>query len=356
MFKDKASAASSGSQLIKVSSPETPELNRFAKSLGEATVYLVPMVCHDFVRTIMFQPSDPSGTIIDSARDDKGKRLSLEKDNSGKLITAKDHVRSLVAKFQAELRNPCSTLDDIKVTGNALYRAIFPRLVLQAIQALHKQEPDLTLAWNLRDQLRYIPVGALWDGERFLLEKYLTSVELIDSDWSDNLRGGFIGLAAGDSNQGKYHKLSKLPYISEEITKSFKNIPVKVLLDNGHPPNEEAFTPENFKSQLRALEESPPGRRIVHISSHFVLKDTARDTFLLTSSGPITFTELSKYSFKKIWLVTLSACETGLSVSTGDVQVPELRRSRWFPRRSCSDRHPLACRRSKYQRCDVEVL
>jgi YVTN family beta-propeller protein len=317
-FRGKASAVSSVFQPINAFSPETPELLGFAKSLGEATVYLVTTVCHDFVRTIMFQPSDPSGTIIDSARDDKGKRLSLEKDNSGKLITAKDHVRSLVAGFQAELRNPCSTLDDIKVTGNALYRAIFPPLVLQAIQALHKQEPDLTLAWNLRDQLRYIPVGALWDGERFLLEKYLTSVEMAGSDWSDSLRGGFIGLAAGDSNVSEYDRLPKLSHVSEEITKSFRNIPVKILLDNGHPPNEEAFTPENFKSQLGALEDAPRRRRIVHISSHFVLKDTAQDTFLLTSSGPLKLTALSKYSFKRIWLVTLSACDTGLSVSARD--------------------------------------
>jgi YVTN family beta-propeller protein len=320
-FNGEARPASSVSQPIGARSPETPELDRFAQSLGEDTVYLVTTVCHDFVRTIMFLPSDPSGTIIDSARDKRGKRLSLEKDKSGKLITPKDHVQTLVADFQAELRNPCSTLDDIKVTGNALYQVMFPPLVLQAMQALNRRVPHLTLAWNLRDQLRYIPVGALWDGTEFLVQTHVTPAEMAGTDWSNNLKGGFTGLAAGDSNPGrKYKDLPELHNVSKEITESFRNIPRIILLDNGHPPDEEAFTPKNFESQLRALEETQPRmRRIVHIASHFVLKDTANDTFLLTSSGPLKFTELTKYSFKYIWLVTLSACETGVSVSTGDV-------------------------------------
>ena len=90
-------------------------------------------------------------------------------------------------------------------------------------------------------------------------------------------------------------------------------IPAIILLDGGDP-NTETFSPQNLQTQLQALvQKNQEQRPIVHIASHFVLKNTAKDTFLLTQSGPLRFSEFSNrklYSLDGVWLLTLSACHT----------------------------------------------
>jgi len=114
--------------------------------------------------------------------------------------------------------------------------------------------------------------------------------------------------------------------LSASLTENDK-IPAIILLDHrddetlSKPASYEAFSAANLKEQLPALKEIQRRRRIVHLASHFVLKDTARDSYLLTESGPLSFSDLSdksKFDFERIWLVTLSACETGIGVSASD--------------------------------------
>ncbi len=311
-FKGEITKTASNGQQITAPSADFPGLKAFSSNgLGDDAAYLTTIVCHDYVQTAIFYGDGQQ--IVDTARDAGGQPITLEQ------------VRADVSALRKELSNPCTTLDQIKVTGQDLYKIIFPPRVLKAVQDLSYSlqampTPEhLTLAVNLRDRLRYVPVGALWDGNEFLLEKYGIAMETPSSSWSGNLNGNMVALAAGDSNASKYDGLPKLPYVPAEIRGSFSRIPATVLLDNGQSPGDEAFTPQNFEVQLADLLQNNPGRRrIVHLSSHFVLKDKAKDTFLLTESGPLWFTDLANqrhYSFKGVWLVTLSACDTALPVA-----------------------------------------
>jgi CHAT domain-containing protein len=145
----------------------------------------------------------------------------------------------------------------------------------------------------------------------------------------------FIALAAGDSNQqgSKSNQLAILDGVRNEITKTFVpaakteygKIPAIILLDSreDETPSDRAshatFSADNLRVQLQTLGEMQRRRRIVHLASHFVLKGSERDSYLLTESGPLSFSDLSdksKFNFQGIWLVTLSACETGVGIST----------------------------------------
>lgn len=319
-FEGKDSKSKDGVQFITAPTGDAPTLVGFKNGLGEETVYLTTIICHNRVETALFRLGEVP--IVVTAKHDDGKTPFTQKE-----------VEDLAGKFQEKLTDPCSSLDDIKKTGLALYNIIFPPDILAAIR---KREPD-TLAWGLSDELRYIPMGALWDGNEFLLEKYGNSLRTPNSTSSADSQDAFIALAAGDSNQqgSKSNELSYLASVHNEITETFTpasltendKIPAIILLDHrddetlSEPASYEAFSAANLKEQLPALKEIQRRRRIVHLASHFVLKHTARDSYLLTESGPLSFSDLSdksKFDFERIWLVTLSACETGVGVSASD--------------------------------------
>ena len=308
-FMGEIVTTSSNGQQISAPSTSFPGLKAFSSNgLGDDAAYLTTIVCHDYVQTAIFYGDGHLNT-VDTAKDAHGQPITL------------DEVRADVSTFRAELSDPCTSLDQIRAAGQVLYNIIFPPLVLKAVQHLSQDllatPKHLTLAVNLRDRLRYVPIGALWDGSEFLLQKYGIAMETPASRWSSNLNGDLVALAAGDSNPDGYDGLPKLPYVADEINKSFRHIQHTVLLDSGQSP-EQAFSPQNFAIQLSDLAGNLGRRRIVHLSSHFILKDSARDTFLLTNSGPLWFTDFAKqnrYSFRGVWLVTLSACDTALPLS-----------------------------------------
>ncbi len=310
-FEGRASTTPDGVQRITVPNPNIHDLTSFRKGLGEHAVYLTVISCRDRVQTVLYQQTGP--TIIASAtHTDTHKPYS------------RAEVRKLVATFRSLLESPCSSLSQIRQIGSELYNIILPSPI--RVNIAHR--PALTLTWALRDQLRYIPMGALWDGDHYLVEKYVNAIETPNSGGSTDENDAFVALAAGDSNQQQTNQLAALPNVPNEIRDSFTSaeasdsgkIPATILLDNGGG-NTQAFSPENLSIQLRALELIPARRRIVHIASHFILQGTAKDSYLLTQTGPLPYNSLSdksRYPFAGIWLVTLSACKTGFGTASNN--------------------------------------
>jgi YVTN family beta-propeller protein len=287
------------------------------KSLGSRAVYLSVMVCPQEVVTVM----------IRSAAGEAVVKAVVARDENGKPLT-RDRLREVATEFQADLKNPCS---DPKVNAKALYNILLPKPIQDELNAAQAQLDEtgnnkLTLMWELGDQLRYLPMSALYDGTDYLVTRFDSSVLTNPSVLADDLHGDFMAVAAGDSTGND--KLPALPHVKQELDGLFYDkstqgpsgkIQATILLDDGKQANKGEFSTDNFSKALIDLQNDPrtkleTQRPIIHVASHFLLGDTPDSSFLLTESGELTLGELrnqrKKYPLGNTWLVTLSACET----------------------------------------------
>jgi CHAT domain-containing protein/predicted negative regulator of RcsB-dependent stress response len=179
-----------------------------------------------------------------------------------------------------------------------------------------------TLLWSLDDALRYVPMGALYDGSHYMVERFhnvLFTPESYGHMGGSPLASGqpLRALAMGLSKS--YGGMPALPGVLPELD--------SVVHDPGVPdshgpmqgkllPNEQ-FTLAALKSEL----ESGQQFSVVHIASHFVLIAGSGDEPFLLMGGDkagdpdgfdwnLSDMENSTVAFHGTRLLTLSACST----------------------------------------------
>ena len=178
-----------------------------------------------------------------------------------------------------------------------------------------------TLMVSLDGALRYIPLAALHDGERWLGQRW--AVALLTEAARDKLRqrprrdARIAGLGTSVAHEG-FQALPAVPgeldgIVRREAEDADGVVPGVIHLDA-------AFTADTL---LDVLDE---GFSIVHVASHFELKPgTGRDSFLLLGDGAhltLHDLEVDDYGFRGVDLLTLSACNTG--VGGGDASGREV--------------------------------
>ncbi|MBW4685958.1 MAG: CHAT domain-containing protein [Komarekiella atlantica HA4396-MV6] len=169
-----------------------------------------------------------------------------------------------------------------------------------------------TLVFIQDGVLRSVPMAALHDGDKFLVEKYaiattpsltLTNPQTVHSK---NLRALAVGLTKDAIVSGRrYEALSN---VASEIRQVKKQIPgSKHLLD------------ENFTSDRLQAELQKTVYQIIHIATHGEFGNFPEDTFLVTGdNNKLTITELYNiirslaHGAKTIDLLTLTACDTAI--------------------------------------------
>jgi CHAT domain-containing protein len=160
--------------------------------------------------------------------------------------------------------------------------------------------------------LRSVPMGALHDGEKFLIQNYAIattpSLNLMDSNTMnrEGTRALVVGLTKDAVVDGKkYHALSN---VASEISKVKTKIPgSKQLLD-------ENFTPNRLQQEL-----SQDFYPIIHIATHGEFGALPEDTFLVTGNNDkLTITDIhalirmiEQLNFQ-VDLLTLTACQTAI--------------------------------------------
>ena len=171
-------------------------------------------------------------------------------------------------------------------------------------------EPELssagirTMVFIPAGPLRTIPLGALYDGNRFLVEKYATAVtpglSLVNP--GKVKREGLKLLAAGitKSSQG----FPPLPEVASELKGICRLFPSRLLLN-------EDFQKTELEEELKKEEFN-----IVHIASHGQFHSDVDQTFILVYNGKLTISSLDQYKgflqFRQtpLDLLVLSACES----------------------------------------------
>jgi len=176
-----------------------------------------------------------------------------------------------------------------------------------------------TLMWSLDSVLRYIPIAALHDGERYMVERYRNVIftPASNSRLKDAPSVGWKGLGLGVSKAKE--GFSALPAVAEELNgiileESVSSDDVGVL--PGRVMLDEAFTGESMRAGLR--QRYP----VVHIASHFQFNPgNETNSFLLLGDGSrMSLAEIKSLPnvFGGVELLTLSACNTATSGAGAD--------------------------------------
>ena len=214
-----------------------------------------------------------------------------------------------IVAFREALQDPN---EDPRAQARELYNILIGPIATDLEGAQAK-----TLMWSLDGKLRYLPIAALYDGSKYLVQRYQNAEFTLASRTrlTETPASGWKALGMGVSKaESGFAALPSVPEELREIIRDENNksalgvLPGKVLLDEG-------FTEERLKNSLRS---SYP---VVHIASHFELASENEDSsFLLLGDGRhLSLTQLSLIPnlFANVDLLTLSACNTAVGTSRG---------------------------------------
>ncbi|QLE56543.1 CHAT domain-containing protein [Nostoc sp. TCL26-01] len=223
---------------------------------------------------------------------------------------SREKLNKTIATFRQALTNPTR---NVKTPARQLYDWL-----IKPIETELQQAGIESLLYAPDDQLRYIPLSALYDGQKWLVERY--SVNHITSASLTNLntpREQTLRVLAGAFTQGNYQvsvgnrqvAFSGLPFAALEVENLAATFPqTKKLLDD-------AFSPQVTVPQMDDY-------TIVHLATHaaFVV-GKPQDSFILFGNGDrVNLNDISTWSLPHVDLVVLSACETGLGGKLGNGQ------------------------------------
>lgn len=182
-------------------------------------------------------------------------------------------------------------------------------LLLRSAQDKLAASGVTTLVFVLDGSLRNLPMAALYDGQKYLIEKYsialVPGLQLLQPQplKRQQLKGLLGGLS--EARQG----FSAIPAVALEVNQIETEIPAQVLLDR-------RFTSITIQNQLNSAPFP-----VIHLATHGQFSSKAEDTFILTWDDRINVKQLDTLlrareqgEVKPIELLVLSACQT----ATGD--------------------------------------
>ncbi len=174
-----------------------------------------------------------------------------------------------------------------------------------------RQAKARTLMLSLDGALRYVPVSALYNGDRYMAEDYQIVMFTEAAQTKLTGRPSDLWSVAGFGVTRKIAGFSQLPAVKAELESIIRRDPEDA---DGSLPGiiylDQTFTKEKI---VDALDRGFP---VLHIASHFVFQPgTERDSYLLLGDGnTLSLAEIIEddFDFNNLDLLTLSACKTAL--------------------------------------------
>ena len=209
-----------------------------------------------------------------------------------------------------EIENKVSSLRNALRQDNT-FEIAFPQLKEMYDLIIRPEAEDLkasgvkTLVFVLDGVLRNIPMAALHDGEKYLVEDYSIALTpglqlLAPQSLQQQPLLALVG-GLSESREG----FQALPHVRKEVQKVESTVPSQVLFNK-------QFTNPAFQNKVSNVPFP-----IVHLATHGKFGSTAEETFIVTWDGKVNVNELSA-SLKtaelsqdnSLELLVLSACET----------------------------------------------
>jgi CHAT domain-containing protein/predicted negative regulator of RcsB-dependent stress response len=331
---------------IQAKPTHTPEDDAQLRSL-DTQLHQVSAEIHDTLYNQIFPLLDaqsaPGQATADSTKSLLQNSLAkLGPDVMGiRLLLGDDHAYAIVvtATSRKKIELPASSADlrakafdavhalsspatDPRPQLNQLYAMVVAPLEGELKTLTSAQNSVPTLLWSLDDALRYVPMGALYDGSHYMVERFHNVLFTPESYGHMNDSPLAIGqppraLALGLSKS--YGGMPALPGVLPELDSVVRDPTVP----DSHGPMQgkllpdEQFTLSALKSEL----ESGQDFSVVHIASHFVLIAGSGDEPFLLMGGDktgdpdgfdwnLSDMENSTVAFHGTRLLTLSACST----------------------------------------------
>lgn len=186
-------------------------------------------------------------------------------------------------------------------------QVIYDMLLKPAEVHLQKSRVN-TLVFVLDGVLRNVPIAALYDGQKYLIEKYSVAVSPTLQLFELQKIAKSKALIAGLSEESK--NFPKLEYVRKELDDIKSVISLHKELFNQN------FTKNNLENKLNSQPFS-----IVHIATHGQFSSDPNETFILGyNNEKIKLNDLKQWLRKReelkpdaIELLVLSACETASS-------------------------------------------
>ncbi|MGB3494302.1 MAG: CHAT domain-containing protein [Elainellaceae cyanobacterium] len=247
-------------------------------------VLLYPLILDDRLELVITTPdSPPLRRTVEVSREDLNQaildfRQTLEDPRSDAIAPAHQLYQWLIEPFEADLAS--ADLDTI------IYA------------------PD--------GPLRYIPLGALHDGDQWLTERYainnITARSLTDLDAQPATSPRVLAAAFTDESLS-------YPVQMGQRSVDFRGLPfagVEVETLVATLPNITSFIDQDFS--LEAVRSRLNEYDIVHFATHAAfVPGIPEDSFILFGNGDRpTLADVRDWSLQNVDLVVLSACETGL--------------------------------------------
>jgi CHAT domain-containing protein len=261
-----------------------------------------------------------------------------------RLLLGKDHAYEIVVtsgarkKFElqatpAELRG--KALEVLKVLGlrNSDPRPQLAQLYGMIVAPLEDELKTLntasdagdrvpTLLWSLDDVLRYLPMGALYDGHHYMVERFNNVLftpesygHMTDSPLTHGSKPSVLAMGLSKS----YGGLPPLPGVMPELDAVVHDPAVP----ESHGPMEGRLLPDEQFTLAALKTELGSGKSfsVVHIASHFVVEAVNGEEPFLMLGGEnngdtkgyewnLSDLENSPVAFHGTRLLTLSACST----------------------------------------------
>ncbi|OIP67800.1 MAG: CHAT domain-containing protein [Oscillatoriales cyanobacterium CG2_30_40_61] len=193
-------------------------------------------------------------------------------------------------------------------------------LIIQPFEDQLKTENINTILFCLGDGLRTLPLAALHDGKRFLIEKYaltrIPAFNLMNLDYQ-SLKDALV-LAMGASEFKDQNPLPAVPFeLSTIVNSDGMNgviFPIRNQDNSGQWPGQSFLNQKFTVDNLRQLLSFSP-YRIVHLATHAEFKPgKPGNSYIQFWNEQLKLDQMGQFNWKnpQIELLVLSACKTAV--------------------------------------------